>query len=110
MAKDTKLRNVAKDTNLGHDVAEAHSWHPNYRWQKFDCLEVGNKHGGCYVGLHNHAEYLDGYPGGWISEMRNEEQDDEEEHCVEKMESAVTPSSPHYYGKYGAWNENISES
>ena len=42
--------------------------------------------------------------------MRNEEHDDEEEQCVEKMKSTVAPSSPHYYGKYRAWNEDKSES
>ena len=42
--------------------------------------------------------------------MRNEEHDDKEEQGVEKMNSTVAPSSPHYYCKYRAWNEDISES
>ena len=101
----TILTNLIKDTYLSHDVAEAHAWHPNNGGEKFDCLQVLHDPGGCYVRLDDHAEYLGGCPKK--EPIRRQQYENEEEQCVEKMESAVGPSSSRCYSKYRSYKKNI---
>ena len=92
-------------TYLGHQVAETQSWHANHGWEKFHCLKENNDPQGFQIDLQDRAKYL-GDVDSIIERHRSQKHENQEENCVEKMKTTVSPSSSCCYRKYGACEEN----